>query len=102
MTRSYAWPLTVQAGEDLRLHVSTEHRRFGVRLFRVGAAIEAVTGPDQVYDGHNLPLGRPDEAWGWPAYSVPLEEHLRDGIYWPCRHRPPTTASTPFPPVPAW
>ena len=38
MTRSYAWPLTVQAGEDLRLHVSTEHRRFGVRLFRVGAA----------------------------------------------------------------
>jgi hypothetical protein len=81
VTRSYAWPLTIKAGAELRLHVSTEHRRFGVRLFRVGAGIEAVTGPDQAYAGHNLPLGRPDEAWGWPAYSVPLDEHLRDGIY---------------------
>jgi hypothetical protein len=79
MTRSYAWPLTVRAGEELRLHVSTEHPSFGVRLFRVGAGIEEVPGPDQVHDGHNLPLGRPDEAWGWPAYSVALAEGLRDG-----------------------
>jgi hypothetical protein len=81
VTRSYAWPLTVQAGEELRLHVSTEHRRFGVRLFRVGARIEEVPGPDQIYDGHDLPLGRPDEAWGWPAYAIALAEPFRDGIY---------------------
>ncbi len=36
MTRCYAWPLTVGAGADLKLHVSTGHRRFGVRLFRFG------------------------------------------------------------------
>ena len=33
MTACYAWPVTVRAGADLRLHVSTEHARFGVRLF---------------------------------------------------------------------
>jgi hypothetical protein len=81
MTRCYAWPLTVRAGEDLRLHVSTEHSRFGIRLFRVGATVEEVPAPEQVHDGLDLPIGRPDEAWGWPAYSVPLAETLPDGIY---------------------
>ena len=38
MTRCYAWPLTVRAGEDLQLHVSTGEPRFGVRLLRCGAA----------------------------------------------------------------
>ena len=28
MTACYAWPVTVGAGADLRLHVSTEHERF--------------------------------------------------------------------------
>jgi hypothetical protein len=81
VTRCYAWPLTIRAGEDLRLHVSTEHSTFGVRLFRVGATVEEVPGQQPVHDGHDLPLGRPDEAWGWPAYSVPLAETLADGIY---------------------
>ncbi len=49
MTRCYAWPLTVLAGEDLKLHVSTAHRRFGVRLFRYGAAVTEVPGQSQIY-----------------------------------------------------
>jgi hypothetical protein len=81
VTRCYAWPLTVQAGGDLRLHVSTEHPKFGVRLFRVGAVIEEVPGPGQIWDGQHLPLGRPDEAWGWPRYSIRLGDGLADGIY---------------------
>jgi hypothetical protein len=81
VTRCYAWPLTIKAGEDLHLHVSTEHPRFGVRLFRAGAAVEQVPGQGLRYDGHHLPLGRPDEAWGWPRYSIPLGDDLADGIY---------------------
>ncbi len=81
MTRCYAWPLTIRAGEDLNLHVSTEHSRFGVRLFRYGATVEAVPFPEVVYDGYDLPIGRPDEAWGWPRYPISLGADLRDGIY---------------------
>ncbi len=78
MTRCYAWPLTVRAGDDLMLHVSTGHRRFGVRLFRFGASVDEVPDQDLVYDGYQLPLGRPDEAWGWPRYSVSLAGALAD------------------------
>ncbi len=81
MTRSYAWPLSIGAGEDLMLHVSTEHSRFKVRLFRFGATVEEVPVPDTSYDGYDLPIGRPDEAWGWPRYPIALEDGLRDGIY---------------------
>jgi len=79
MTKSYAWPLTVR--DELKLHVSTKHKRFKVRLFRFGAKVEEVAGPDAVYDGFDLPLGRPDEAWGWPQYSIQLDAGLADGIY---------------------
>ena len=81
MTRCYAWPLTVRAGDALRLRVSTEHRRFGVRRFRYGAAVAEVAGPAAVYDGAELPLGRPDEAWGWPLHEISLDPGLADGIY---------------------
>jgi hypothetical protein len=79
VTRCYAWPLTTRT--DLKLHVSTELPRFGVRLFRYGAAVEEVPGPAQLFDGFDLPLGRPDEAWGWPRYTIELGAGLDDGIY---------------------
>ncbi|HEY3903789.1 MAG TPA: N,N-dimethylformamidase beta subunit family domain-containing protein, partial [Streptosporangiaceae bacterium] len=79
MTKSYAWPLTVR--DELKLHVSTELPQFQVRLFRFGATVEEVSGPAGSFDGFNLPLGRPDEAWGWPQYSIELDAGLTDGIY---------------------
>src|SRR5271165_5559065 len=81
MTASYAWPLTVTAAADLHLHVSTAHRHFGVRLFRCGATEAEVSGPRQIFTGVDLPLGRPDEAWGWPDYPISLDEELEDGVY---------------------
>jgi hypothetical protein len=81
MTRCYAWPVTVSAGADLQLHVSTPWPAFGIRLFRVGATIEEVAASDQVYPGQDLPFGRPDAAWGWPRYSITLDAALTDGIY---------------------
>lgn len=79
MTKSYAWPLTVR--DQLKLHVSTDQPQFGVRLFRFGASVEEVPGPAGRFDGFDLPLGRPDEAWGWPQYSIELDAGLADGIY---------------------
>ncbi len=81
MTASYAWPLTVTAAADLHLHVSTAHRHFGVRLFRCGATEVEVSAPRQIFTGVDLPLGRPDEAWGWPDYPISLDEELEDGVY---------------------
>lgn len=79
--RCYAWPLTVVSGSDLRLHVSTKHPQFVVKLFRCGATIQSVPVADRVYEGLDVPLGPPDVAWGWPPYIVPIAEGLADGIY---------------------
>jgi hypothetical protein len=81
MTRCYAWPLTVRAGADLQLHVSTPLPEFGVRLFRVGGTVEEVPVPASRYRGQDLPFGRPDDAWGWPRYPVGLDPSLADGVY---------------------
>jgi hypothetical protein len=81
MTRCYAWPLTIGAGADLQLHVSTSFPEFSVRLFRVGATTEEAAVPVGRYRGQDLPFGRPDDAWGWPRYQVPLAGDLTDGIY---------------------
>ena len=56
MTRCYAWPLSVTAGAELQLHVSTEHGRFGVRLFRSGATVEEVDAKDARRAGCRLIL----------------------------------------------
>jgi hypothetical protein len=81
VTSCYAWPVTVGAGAGLRLHVSTEHERFGVRLFRYGATVTEVASNSGALAGVSLPLGRPDEAWGWPAYPIELGDDLADGVY---------------------
>jgi hypothetical protein len=81
VTACYAWPVTVFAGASLRLHVSTEHTRFGVRIFRYGATVTEVAGPGGALAGVSRPLGRPDEAWGWPAYPIELGDDLADGVY---------------------
>lgn len=80
-TRCYAWPLTVDAGSAVRVHVSTTHARFGIQLFRCGAAIQPVAASDHFYPGVDVPLGPPDSAWGWPEYTVPLGDDLADGVY---------------------
>jgi hypothetical protein len=80
MIRCYAWPLTVRATEDLQLHVSTGHPRFGVRLLRYGATVREAPAPATVWDGDDLPTGRPDEAWGWSRYTVPLPQDLAGGV----------------------
>jgi hypothetical protein len=80
-TRCYAWPLTVTADAELQLHVSTPFPAFAVRIFRVGAVIEEVAAPAGRYSGRDLPFGRPDDAWGWPCYSIGLDSALADGIY---------------------
>jgi hypothetical protein len=81
MTRCYAWPLSVTAGSDLHLHVSTDCETFGLRLFRFGSVVEEAAPVTGTYRGRSLPLGRPDEAWGWPRYSIALDPGLADGVY---------------------
>jgi hypothetical protein len=81
MTRCYAWPLTVSSGTELILHVSTEATSFGVRLYRCGSTVEEAASDASVHEGRDLPLGRPDEAWGWPRIAVTVGAELADGVY---------------------
>ena len=81
MTRCYAWPLAVLPGEDLKLHVSTPCRRFGVRLFRYGAQPAEVPGDGRTFEGAELSFGRPDEAWGWPEFQIEIGQKAPDGVY---------------------
>ena len=72
MTRCYAWPLTVSCWRPAlqlsRLDGGTE--AFGVRLFRSGAQRGGGRQADpRPTPASILPLGRPDEAWGWPRVS---------------------------------
>jgi hypothetical protein len=67
-----------------------------MQLFRYGATVTEVPGPAGTFGGYDLPLGRPDEAWGWPYYSIPLDPGLTDGDL----HRRPRPAARR--PDPAW
>jgi hypothetical protein len=81
VTRCYAWPLAVLPGENLKLHVSTSYRRFGVRLFRYGARPSEVAGDGRTFEGAELSFGRPDEAWGWPEFQIEIGQKAPDGVY---------------------
>ena len=95
MTRCYAWPLTVRAGDDLQLHVSTGHPRFGVRLLRCGASVQEVPGPAAVWDGYSRPIGRPDEAWAGPGTPCRCPRNWPTACTWRCRCPPARTARWP-------
>lgn len=82
MISGYPRTVSVRPGETLTLHVSTDHPRFRVEVFRQGATLERMgdgdTGP---FPGVAVPDGPPDEDWGWPSYELPIPAAWRSGAY---------------------
>jgi hypothetical protein len=80
MLRAFPAEPTVDAGAALVLHVSTDARRYGLRLERWNGRCEVVleAGP---FEGHDVPPGAGDVPWDWPSISVPLPAELQPGAY---------------------
>lgn len=80
MIRGYPEPPSVPAGGTLRLRVSSGAAQFHAVVYRLGASLAPVAhfGP---WPGRNLPAGRPDVAWDWPAYPLAVGANWVSGIY---------------------
>ena len=82
MIRAYPRHPSLQAGETLVLHVSTDSPRFRVAFFRQGAALERMAGlPDRTLPGRHLPDGPTDRDWGWPGYRFAIPADWPSGVY---------------------
>jgi hypothetical protein len=74
------WP-SISLGEDLILHVSTDHPSFRVEIYRQGRELIHLGRLGKVCKGYHLPLGTPERDWGWPAYRFPIPGEWQSGAY---------------------
>lgn len=80
--QGYSYELSVRAGDDLQLCVSTDSPYFRVEFYRYGAELEHVAALDTPQlAGVYLPGGPGNEDWGWPRYRVPVPADARSGVY---------------------
>jgi|SRR5579875_21541 hypothetical protein len=80
--QGYAYQLSVRAGDDLELCVSTDAPFFRVEFFRQGATLERAPVLDTPrLAGVFLPNGPATEDWGWPRYRIPVPAGIRTGAY---------------------
>jgi hypothetical protein len=80
--QAYAYDLSVRAGDDLQLCVSTDSPFFRVEFYRYGAELEHIAALDTPrLVGLYLPVGPGNEDWGWPRYRVPVPADARSGVY---------------------
>lgn len=73
------WP-SVRPDEPLTLHVSTDAPRFRVDFYRQGPRLDYLTSSDW-QSGQRFAPGRPDQDWGWPAYTFPIPADWPSGAY---------------------
>lgn len=81
MIRGYPEEPALLAGDQLRLHVSTEAPRFRVRFFRCGARVQEMSCEAPWLAGEFEPAGEAGIPWQWPAYSFEVPLSWRSGAY---------------------
>ena len=79
---AYAFPASVEAGEPIRLHVSTDRTRVDVEIAREGAGRE-VRWRGTIDTEHNdTPLEASSNGCGWPiAAEIPTDAGWRSGYH---------------------
>ncbi len=96
MIRGYPEPISVPAGESLRLRVSGQGS-FHIAVDRLGAHQQrmALVGP---WRASEYPDGPCDEAWDWPAYPLSIPADWPSGAYIahfvPCHGSPHTACGS--------
>ncbi|MCT2591774.1 GldG family protein [Streptomyces sp. N2-109] len=90
MIEGYVHRESVIAGSTLRMHVSTDAADFRIRCYRLGRELvfmgesgpySGVWSPPPPHPDGDPEHASPAEAWGWPAYGLPVPEHWPPGIY---------------------
>lgn len=81
-SQGYAYQLSVRAGAEIELCVSTDSPYFRVEFYRYGVELEHIAALDTPrLAGLYLPGGPANEDWGWPRYRVCLPAEARSGVY---------------------
>ena len=79
---AYARNVSVHAGEDLELCVSTDAPYFRVQFLRQGETLQRVPAMDtDRLSGWNMPLGPASDDWRWPVYKIRVPSNARSGPY---------------------
>ncbi len=79
---AYARNVSVHAGEDLELCVSTDAPYFRVQFFRQGETLQRIAAMDtDRLRGWNMPMGPASDDWRWPAYKIRVPSDARSGPY---------------------
>lgn len=81
MIRGYPEPPSVEAGQEVLLRLSGDADRAHVAVYRLGRNTgppAAVLGPWPLRD---VPAGRCDRGWDWPAYAFRVPADWPSGIY---------------------
>jgi hypothetical protein len=80
---AYCWPASVDPGEPVSLHVSTDAAAFDVEVAREGVTSDVVWGTSDVVAGrHSIPGEASSSGCGWPpAIQVPVARDWRSGYY---------------------
>src|SRR3982074_1990217 len=93
MIQAYPDQPSVNPGDVLILHVSTDASRFCVDFYRHGEIL-AFKGTSAWFTGHSMPAHLPYQDWGrddiglrgehlpgWPGYRFPIPADWTSGVY---------------------
>src|SRR5438445_416116 len=82
MLEAYCWPRSVEPGETVAIHASTDVDRFDVVVARDGATLEEVWSGTGAAGLHAVSEDASSVGCGWPAaLEVPADERWRSGYY---------------------
>ena len=82
MLEAYCWPMSVDPGEPVGLHVSTDAGTVCVEIARDGLVREAMWhGDDIVVGEHPVPENASSQGCGWPAAVEIPTDGWRSGYY---------------------
>jgi len=82
MLEAYCWPRSVEPGEAVAIHASTDLEGFAVEVARDGANREEVWSAEGAAGHHAVPEDASSMGCGWPAaLEVPVGERWRSGYY---------------------
>jgi hypothetical protein len=82
MLEAYCWPLSVEAGDPVGLHMSTDAGRVGVDVVRDGLEREFMWHRDNIVVGeHPVPENASSQGCGWPAAIEIPTDGWRSGYH---------------------
>src|SRR5437773_1484118 len=82
MLDAYCWPQSVDPGDDVSLHASSDASAFEVEVAREGATREVVWRGTGTADNHATPDGASANGCGWPTtMTIPADVAWRSGYY---------------------